>query len=218
MLNASLRFLTVPLASILLAGCTMSEANREEDTSDVTKVEDYLKEKHAGKQWQTGPARIDTEVVRAAYGRLRFYYVFSPPPVPPHGGAAPGPEALEDFRKAQAQFEKDNVSLTVALDEMGGVSAYQKAEDFSRGLLKIAGEADAKAATAAVLSLFVADELGPKTVAAKDVTAQQDAKGRWYGLVTIGAAGSGGWSGTVYFDKEGRCTAVARNPLVLNVP
>jgi hypothetical protein len=196
----------------------MREANREQGTSHVTKVEEYLKEKHAGKKWQTGPARIDTEEVRAAYGELRFYYVFSPPPVPPRGGAAPGPETLEEFRKAQAQFEKNNVSLTVALDEEGGVSAYPKAEDFSRGLLKIVGEADAKTATAAVLSLFVADELGPQTVAAKDVTAQKDPKGRWYGSVTIGAAGRGGWSGAVHFDKEGRCTAVARNPLVVNVP
>ena len=110
------------------------------------------------------------------------------------------------------------MSLTVAFDEKGGVSAYQKAEDFSRGLLKIVGEADAKTATAAMLSLFVADELGPKTVAAKDVTAQKDVQGRWFGRVTIGAAGEGGWSGTVYFDKEGSCRAVARHPLVLNVP
>jgi hypothetical protein len=218
MFHASLRILPVPLAGILLAGCAMSEANREQGTSDVTKVEEYLKEKHAGKKWQTGPARIDTEAVRAAYGGLRFYYVFSPPPVPPRGGAAPGPEVLEEFRKAQARFEKSNVSLTVALDEKGGVSAYQKAEDFSRGLRKIAGESDAKTATASVLSLFVADELGPKTVAAEDVTAEKDAKGRWYGRVTIGAAGRGGWSGTVYFDQGGRCMAVARNPLVLNVP
>ena len=215
MLRASLRILAVPLAGILLAGCALSEANREQD---VTKVEEYLKEKHAGKKWQTGPARIDTEEVRAAYGGLRFYYVFSPPPVPPRGGAAPGPEILGEFRKARAQFEKNNVSLTVALDEKGGVSAYQKAEDFSRGLRKIVGESDAKTATAAVLSLFVGDELGPKTVAAKDVTAQKDPQGRWSGSVTIGAAGSGGWSGTVHFDQEGRCTAVVRNPLVLNVP
>jgi hypothetical protein len=218
MLRAAQRILAVPLASILLVGCAMSDANREQSTSDVTKVEEYLKEKHAGKKWQTGPARIDTEEVRAAYGGLRFYYVFSRPPVPPRGGAPPGPEVLEEFRKVQAQFDKNNVSLTVAFDEKGGVSAYQKAEDFSRGLLKIVGEADAETATAAVLSLFVADELGPKTVAAKDVTAQKDAQGRWFGRVTIGAAGEGGWSGTVYFDKEGSCLAVARNPLVLNVP
>jgi hypothetical protein len=208
----------VPVASILLAGCSTSEADRKQGTSDVTKVEEYLKEKHAGKKWQAGPARIDTEEVRAAYGGLRFYYVFSPPPVPPRGGAAPGPEVLEELRKAQAQFEKNNVSLTVALDEEGDVSAYQKAEEFSRGLRKILGEADAKTATAAVLSLFVADELGPKMVAAKDVTAQKDAKGRWCGSVTIGAAGRGGWSGTVNFDNDGRCITLARTPLVLDLP
>ena len=120
MRRASLRILAVPLAGILLSGCALSEANREQD---VTKVEEYLKEKHAGKKWQTGPARIDTAEVRAAYGGLRFYYVFSPPPVPPRGGAAPGPEILGEFRKARAQFEKNNVSLTLALDENGGVRA-----------------------------------------------------------------------------------------------
>ena len=95
MRRASLRILAVPLAGILLSGCALSEANREQD---VTKVEEYLKEKHAGKKWQTGPARIDAEEVRAAYGGLRFYYVFSPSPVPPRGGAPPGPEVLEEFR------------------------------------------------------------------------------------------------------------------------
>jgi hypothetical protein len=47
---------------------------------------------------------------------------------------------------------------------------------------------------------------------------QRDAKGRWYCSVTVGAVGKGGWSGTVYFDKDGKCMAVARNPLVENVP
>jgi hypothetical protein len=216
-LRASPRILVVPLAGILLGGCVPGERQRDPVESDLAKVEEYLKEKHPGKKWQAGPARIDTEEVRAAYGKLRFYYVFSPPPAPPRGGAPPGPEVLEEFQKARAQFEKDNLSLTVALDREGA-SAYQNAEDFSRGLLEIAGEADARTATAAVLSLFVADELGPQTVAAKDVTAQKDPKGRWYGSVTIGAAGRGGWSGAVHFDQEGRCTAVARNPLVVNVP
>jgi hypothetical protein len=217
-LSTSLRILAVPFVAILLTGCAPHEAKRDPTQSDLAKVESYLNEKHPGKKWQAGPARIDTDEVRAAYGKLRFYYVYSPPPVPPRIGAQLGPLALEEFDKARVQFEKDYVSLTIALDEEGSLRAYQKAEDFSRGLLKIEGEADAKTATAAVLSLFVADEVGPKTVAEKDITTEKDAEGRWYGSVTIGAAGSGGWRGTVSFDKDGRCTAVDRDPLVVDVP
>jgi hypothetical protein len=210
--------LAVVLAAVLRTGCARSEKEAEQTRSDLAKVEEYLKEKHAGKTWRAGPARIDTEEVRAAYGKRRFYYVFSPPPVRPRGGPPPGADVLEEFRKARAKFEKEKVSLTIALDEHGSVSAYQKAEDFSRGLRKIGGEADARTAAAAVLSLFVADELGPKVVAAKDVTVHKDARGRWQATVTVGAAGKGGWTGTVYFDRDGKCTAVAREPLVVPRP
>jgi hypothetical protein len=217
MVLASLRMLVVPLAGILLGGCASSEAKPEQAKLDVSRVQEYLKENQPGKKWQAGPARIETEEVRAAYGKRRFYSVFSPPPTLPQG-APPGEQMLEEFRKARAQFEKENVSLTLSFDERGSVTAYQKAEDFSHGLLKIGGEADAKTAAAAVLSLFVADELGPKAVAAKDVAAERDPKGRWQCSVTVGAVGKGGWRGTVYFDKDGKCTAVARTPLVENVP
>jgi hypothetical protein len=208
----------VPLAGILLSGCASSEAEPEQAKLDVSRVQEYLKENQPGKKWHAGPARIDTEEVRAAYGKRRFYYVFSPPPTLPKGGAPPGTEMLEEFRKARAQFEKENASLTLSFDEQGRITAYEKAEDFSHGLLKIGGEADAKTAAAAVLSLFVADELGPKAVAAKDVTAERDPKGRWQCSVTVGAVGKGGWRGTAYFDKDGKCTAVARTLLVANVP
>jgi hypothetical protein len=214
--RASLRILAVALPSILLAGCAADPTK-----TDVAKVEDYLKKNHPGKTWETGPTRIDTEEVRVAYGNRRFYYVFSTPPVLPHGGPPPGAEMLEEFRKAQAHFEKERASLTVGIDEQGGITAYQKGEDFSQGLPKLRGEADAKVAAAAALSLFVADELGPRTVAAKDVTVGKDTTGRhvqWYCSVTEGRAGEGGWRGEVFFDKDGKCIAVAREPLVQNLP
>jgi hypothetical protein len=218
MLRPSLWILAVALAGVLLPGCARTDREAEQARSDLAKVEEYLKEKHPGKTWQAGPARIDTEEVRAAYGQRRFYYVFSPPPVLPRGGAPPGAQVLEEFRKARTQFEKEKVSLTVALDAQGRVTAYQKAEDFSSGLLEFSSEADTRTAAAAVLSLFEADELGPRVVAAKDVTVHKDPKGRWQAGVVVGAAGKGGWTGTVHFDRDGKCTAVARAPLVVNVP
>jgi hypothetical protein len=89
-------------------------------------------------------------------------------------------------------------------------------------LPKIEDEADAKVAAAAVLSLFVADELGPRTVAAKDVTVDKDLSGRLvrppHCSVAVGEAGKGGWRGEVFFDKDGKCIAVVREPLVVELP
>jgi hypothetical protein len=217
MFRASLRSLTVAVSGILLTGCAADQARL-----DVAKVEAYLAKNHPGKTWEDGPTRIDTEEVRAAYGKRRFYYVFSKPPVRPRGGPPPGAELLDDLRKAQAQFDKERVSLTLGIDEQEGITEYPKGEDFSRGLPKIEGEADARVAAAAVLSLFVADELGPRTVAAKDVTVDKDLFGRLvrpsHGSVAVGEAGKGGWRGEVFFDKDGKCIAVAREPLVVKLP
>jgi hypothetical protein len=222
MFRALLGSLTVALPYVLLAGCAASEVKPEQTRSDVAQVEEYLKKNHPGKTWEAGPTRIDTEEVRAAYGKRRFYYVFSTPPLPPRGGPPPGAERLAEFRQAQAQFEKERVSLTLGIDEQGGITAYQKGEDFSRGLPKIGGEAEAKVTTAAVLSLFVADELGPRTVAAKDVTVDKDQFERFVlpsnCSVTVGQAGKGGWRGGVFFDKDGKCMAVTRGLLVVELP
>jgi hypothetical protein len=222
MFRASLGSLTAALPYLLLAGCATSEVEPEQTRSDVAQVGEYLKKNQPGKTWEAGPTRIDTEEVRAAYGKRRFYYVFSAPPLPPRGDPPPGAEVLAEFRKAQAQFEKERVSLTIGIDEQGGITAYLKGEDFSQGLPKIGGEADAKVATAAVLSLFVADELGPRTVAAKDVTVGKDQFVRFvlpsYCSVTVGQAGTGGWRGGVFFDKDGKCIGVAREPLVVQRP
>jgi hypothetical protein len=205
------------LLGILLTGCAADQARL-----DVAKVEEYLAKSHPGKTWADGPTRIDTEEVRAAYGKRRFYYVFSKPPVRSRGGPPPAAEILDEWRKAQAQFEQERVSLTIGIDEQEGITEYQKGEDFCRGLPKMEGEADAKVAAAAVLSLFVADELGPRTVAAKDVTVDKDQLGRFvrppHCSVAVGEAGKGGWRGDVFFDKDGKCIVMAREPLVGELP
>jgi transposase len=220
MLRASLRSLTLALPGILLTGCAANQASL--DVADVAKVEEYLAKNHPGKTWEDGPTRIDTEEVRAAYGKRRFYYVFSKPPGRRGGGPPPGAEILDQLREAQTQFEKERVSLTIGIDGQEGITEYRKGEDFSQGLPKIEDEADAKVAAAAVLSLFVADELGPRTVAAKDVTVDKDLSGRLarppHCSVAVGEAGKGGWRGEVFFDKDGKCIAAVREPFLVELP
>ena len=49
-----------------------------------------MEEFKPGKKWQTGPEFMDSEEIRKAFGKQRFYYVFSSPPMPP-GAEAPDP-------------------------------------------------------------------------------------------------------------------------------
>src|SRR5215475_11105046 len=71
-------------------------AQDEQIKSDITQFQSYLQVNKPGKKWQTGPSRIDSEEIRKAYGNLRFYYVYSSPPMPP---GAPLPELLEEYER-----------------------------------------------------------------------------------------------------------------------
>src|SRR5215813_2838281 len=77
--------------------CTAGKNDQDELTrADLAQFQSYLEENKSGKKWQTGPARMDSEEIRKAYEKQRFYYVFSSPPTPP--GAAL-PELIEEHQR-----------------------------------------------------------------------------------------------------------------------
>jgi hypothetical protein len=118
--------------------------------------------------------RIDSEEIRKAYKKQRFYYVFSSPPLPP---GAPLPDLLEEYQRKLVEYQKQFISLTISIDEQGRITPYHKAEDYNLGLMKITTDEDAKIAAAAILSLYGSDRVGPGSVAAKEVTLTRGEKG-----------------------------------------
>jgi hypothetical protein len=161
----------------------------------------YLKDHYADKKWQTGPDRIDASAVRDAYGKQRFYCVFSAPPLPPGANIR---EIQEAYRRRLAEFNQTFISLTVRVDEAGKVVPLAKAEDFNAGLMKVAGDDDARTAAAAILSLWGEDMVGPGAVAPKDIKVTRSDKG-WSCVVQHKT-----FQGTVTFNADGQCTAVSK--------
>src|SRR5262249_27687484 len=140
--------------------------------------------------------------VRAAYGKDRFYYVFSAPPLPP---GANMPEVQEAFRRRAEEVRKSYISLTVRVDEEGKGIPLTKADDFNAGLTKVAGDDDARTAAAAILSLWGEDRVGPGAVDPKDVMVTRGDKG-WSCVVQRPNA----FQGAVTFNADGQCTAVSK--------
>src|SRR5262245_13242248 len=129
--------------------------------ADLDAFRAYLAKQYEGKKWQTGPTRIDSPEIRQAYGKRRFYAVFSSPPLPP--GAALK-ELIERYQRAMEDFRKNYVSVTAAVDDGGKVTPLRKPADYNDGLMKVASDEDAKVAAAAVLALHGADRVGPGPV------------------------------------------------------
>lgn len=156
---------------VLWCGCLAAAFGQPADDAQAKKDQEaftaYLTKNYPGKKWQTGPTRLDSDEVRAAYGKKRFWFVFSAPPVPPGAFLK---EAFEAYQKRAEEFRQFEMSLTVAIDDDGTLQPLGKPEDFGRGLLKVASKDDARIAGAAVLSLASSTQLGPRPVAAKQVT------------------------------------------------
>src|SRR5262245_4820899 len=171
--------------------------------ADLAKFQSYLQENKPGKKWQTGPARMDSEEIRTAFGKARFYYVFSSPPMPP---GAPLPELLEEHRLRMEEYHKQFISLTMRLDDEGRMTPLHEEEDYNLGMMRVTTDEDAKICAAAILSLYSSDDrVAPGTVAAKEVTVTRTDSG-W----SCSVHRENAFQGEVVFDKEGKVVSATK--------
>jgi hypothetical protein len=178
------------------------KADDEQTRADLTKFRSYLEKNKPGKKWQTGPARMDSEEIRKAYEKLRFYYVFSSPPLPP---GAPLPELLGEYQRKVVEYQKQFISLTIRIDEQGRITPLHKAEDYNLGLMQVTTDEDAKIGAAAILSLYSSDRVGPGIIATKEVAVTRSEKGWSCSVLRQNA-----FRGTVFFDTNGKCVSVMK--------
>jgi hypothetical protein len=197
------------IALMLNFGIAMRTAGKnaqdEQLRADLTKFQSYLEVNKPGKKWQTGPAPVDSEEIRKAYGKLRFYYVYSSPPSPP---GAPLPELLEEYERKMVEYQKEFISLTFRIDEQGGMKSLQE-EDYSQGynqgLMRITTDDEARICAAAILSLYISDRAGPEVVTAKEVDVTRSEKG-W----SCSVHRENAFQGAVFFDNDGKCVSVTK--------
>ena len=186
-----------------IATCTAGNNGQDELTrADLIKFQSYLEENKPGKKWQTGPARMDSEEIRKAFGKARFYYVFSSPPMPP---GADLPELHEEFARKMEEHQKQFVSLTMRVDEQGRMTPIYKAEDYNQGLMQVTTDDDARICAAALLSLYCSDIVRPEIVTAKEVAVTRSEKGWSCSVVRENA-----FRGEVVFDKDGKCVSMTK--------
>jgi hypothetical protein len=190
-----------------LALLTANAPDQDPSKDDLATFKQYLEKNHKGKKWQTGPARMDSKEIQKAYPDLRFYYVFSSPPLPP---GAPLPELIERYKKAMEDYRQNHISVTVALGKDGVRPLTNKAEDLAKGLMAVKGEDDAKTAAAAVLSICPEGGLAvaPGVMPLDAVKVEKTDKG-W-----TCTARRQFLSGTVTFDTDGKLTGVQRQSTV----
>ena len=170
--------------------------------ADLAKFQSYLEENKPGKKWQTGPARMDSEEIRTAFGNARFYYVFSSPPLPP---GAPLPELLDEYERKKEEHQTQFISLTMRIDE-GKITPLHEEEDYNLGMMRVTNDEDAKICAAAVLSLYSSDDrVAPGLVAAKEVTVTRSESG-W----SCSVHRENAFEGEVIFDKEGKIVSVTK--------
>jgi hypothetical protein len=177
-------------------------AQAEQAGADLTKFRNYMEEVKPGKKWQTGPATMDSEEIRKAFEKLRFYYVFSSPPMPP---GADLPELQEEFQRKMEEHQKQFVSLTVRIDEQGRLTPLYKAEDYNLGMTPVTTDDDARICAAAILSLYCSDIIRPEIVTAKEVAVTRTEKG-W----SCSVFRENAFRGEVVFDKDGKCVSMTK--------
>src|SRR5947209_5774716 len=107
--SSTMKHLLVLSALLMLA--TNGPA-QDPSKDDLATFKQYLKKNHKGKDWGVGPARLDSKEIQKAYPDLRFYYVYTAQPLPP---GAPLPELIERHRKAMEDYNKNFISVTVAI-------------------------------------------------------------------------------------------------------
>jgi hypothetical protein len=189
------------IALMLNFGVVTSTAGKnaqdEQTAADLTKFRSYLEEYKPGKKWQTGPARMDSEEIRKAFGQLRFYYVFSSPPMPP---GAPLQELIDEYEQKVEEYQKQFISLTVKIDDQGRITPLYGADDYNSGMMRVTTDEDAKICAAAILSLYGSDRAGPEIVAPKEVAVTRSENGWSCSVLRENA-----FQGEVSFDRDGRC-------------
>ena|GEM_PF-2071753 len=177
-------------------------AENEQTGADLATFRTYLEEIKPGKKWQTGPAPMDSEEIRKAFEKLRFYYVYSSPPMPP---GAPLPELLEEYELKMQEYRKQFISLTIKVDEQGKITPLYGAEDYNLGMMRVTTDEDARVCAAAILSLYGSEHAGPEVVSAKEVTVTKSDNG-WSCKVLREKS----FQGEVNFDKDGKCVSMMK--------
>jgi hypothetical protein len=188
----------------IVTNTTGKNAQNEQQTgADLIKFRNYLEEIEPGKKWQTGPARMDSEEIRKAYEKLRFYYVFSSPPHPP---GADLPELHEEFKRKMDEYQKQFISLVIGIDEQGKITPFHEEEDYNLGMMRVTTDEDAKICAAAILSMYSSDDrVAPGIVSAKEVVVTRNEKGWSCSVLRENA-----FQGAVVFDKEGKCVSATK--------
>ena len=177
-------------------------AQDEKTMADLTKFRNYMEEFKPGKKWQTGPALMDSEEIRKAFEKQRFYYVFSSPPLPPGADLA---ELHEEFARKMEEHQKQFVSLTMRIDEQGRMTPIYKAGDYNQGLMRVTTDEDARICAAAILSVYCSDSVRPEIVIAKEVAVTRSENGWSCSVVRENA-----FRGEVVFDKAGKCVSMTK--------
>jgi hypothetical protein len=170
--------------------------------ADLTNFRNYLEEIKPGKKWQSGPTAMDSEEIRKAYENLRFYYVFSSPPLPP---GADLPELHAEFERKMDEHQKQFISLSVRIDQQGRMAPLYKAEDYNQGLMRVTTDEDARICAAAILSVYCSDSVRPEIVTATEVAVTRSENGWVCSVVRENA-----FRGAVVFDKDGKCVSMTK--------
>ena len=178
------------------------ENQQTQIAADLTRFRNYIEEIKPGKKWQSGPTLMDSEEIRRAYGKARFYSVYSSPPLPP---GARLPELIEEFEQRMVEYQKQFISLTIRIDEQEQMAPLYGAEDYNQGLMRVTTDDDARISAAAILSLYGYDLVGPGIVAAKEVTVTRSENG-W----TCSVFRKNAFRGEVVFDKDGKCVSMTK--------
>jgi hypothetical protein len=179
-----------------------AENQQTQIAADYTRIRSYMDEIKPGKKWRTGPTPMDSEEIRRAYGNVRFYSVYSSPPLPP---GAPLPELLEEYKLKKKEHQEQFVSMNIRIDGQERMAPLYQAEDYNQGLMRVTTDDDARIAAAAILSLYYSDRVGPGIVSAKEVTVTRSENG-W----TCSVFRESAFRGEVVFDKDGKCVSMRK--------
>jgi hypothetical protein len=187
---------------IITTGANGKNAQNPQMAADLTRFQNYMEEIKPGKKWQSGPTPMDSEEIRMAYGKARFYSVHSSPPMPP---GAPLPELIEEYERKMGEYHKQFISMTIRIDETENMAPLYGAEDYNQGLMRVTTDDDARICAAAILSLYGSDRVGPGIVSAKEVTVTRRENG-W----SCSVFRENAFRGSVVFDKDGKCVSMTK--------
>jgi len=187
---------------IITTSANGKNAQNPQIAADLTRFRNYMEEIKPGKKWRSGPTPMDSEEIRRAYGKARFYSVYSSPPLPP---GARLPELVEEYEQKMVEYQKQFISMTIRIDDQERMAPFYEAEDYNQGLMRVTTDDDARICAAAILSLYGSDRVGPGIVTAKEVTVNRSENG-W----TCSVFRKNAFRGQVVFDKDGKCVSMTK--------